>query len=120
MFISIIIIRFKLTKHLNNCMIEKKKSRIISVDDIDRLNKQRQREQTKNDIAEDINDVMSKVGFSINMKGNKKKKSITKRILIGLGIILLLLVAINFLFANIWLLKFFLGDFAKTIASWFG
>ncbi|MEK6891503.1 MAG: hypothetical protein AABX03_05205 [Nanoarchaeota archaeon] len=101
-------------------MEEKKKSRIISVDDIERKNNLLKREEMRTDIAGDINDVIAKVGFGPRNNKVKKKKSLTSRILIPLGIILLLLVIINIILGNIWLLKFFIQDFSKTISSWFG
>ncbi|HLD97690.1 MAG TPA: hypothetical protein VI815_00020, partial [Candidatus Nanoarchaeia archaeon] len=72
--------------------MEKKKSRIISVDDIERKNSLLKREQMRNDISEDINDVIGKVGFSIGPKKNKKR-SLSTKILIWLGILILFLVA---------------------------
>jgi len=98
--------------------MEKKKSRIISVDDIERKNSLLKREQMRNDIFEDINDVIGKVGFSIGPKKNKKR-SLSTKILIWLGILILFLVALNFILGNIWLLKFFVQDFSKIISGWF-
>ena len=87
---------------------DKRKSRIISIDDIDRRNKIRQREQFREDISEDVNYVINKVTGGSK---KKQKKSLFKRFLIILGIILLLMIAINIILGNIWLLKFFIKDF---------
>jgi hypothetical protein len=89
-----------------------KKSRIISMDDIDRKNKMIERDQIKKDIAGDINDV-----FNFITKPNPKKKdrSWLWTILIIIGAILLIITIINFILANIWLLKFFIKDFSESL-----
>ena len=89
---------------------DKRKSRIISIDDIDRRNKIRQREQFREDVSKDINYVINKVTGGDK---EKQKKSFFKRIIIILGIILLAIIAINIILGNIWLLKFFIKDFFR-------
>ncbi|MEM3113432.1 MAG: hypothetical protein QXH60_03200 [Candidatus Pacearchaeota archaeon] len=94
-----------------------KRGRITYLDDIERKNRFRQREQLKSEITEDIGDVFNRVtgGTSKN-----KKTSWFAKILIGFGTIILILTAINLLLGNIWLLKFFTQEFSKTISTLFG
>ena len=87
---------------------EKRKSKIISLDDIDRKNKISQRAQFRDDISEDVNYVINKVTGGDK---EKQKKSFFKRFFIILGIILLIMAVINILLGNIWLLKFFIKEF---------
>lgn len=97
-----------------------KRGRIISIDDIERKNRLAQRESMRDEIAEDVNEVISKIGFGGKKGKDKKKKSLKNSIMILAGIILLVIISVNIIFANIWLLKFFLEDFSKTVSSWFG
>ncbi|MBI2628725.1 hypothetical protein HYW74_01425 [Candidatus Pacearchaeota archaeon] len=87
---------------------DKRKSRIISLDDIDRQNKIRQRTQFRDDISEDVSYVINKVTGGDK---EKQKKSLFKRFLMILGIILLIMIIINILLGNIWLIKFFIKEF---------
>ncbi|MBS3092836.1 hypothetical protein J4466_05455 [Candidatus Pacearchaeota archaeon] len=86
---------------------DKRKSRIISIDDIDRKNKINQREQFRDDISEDVSYVINKVTGGDK---EKQKKSFFKRFLMILGIIILIIILINVILGNIWLLKFFIKE----------
>ena len=95
----------------------KKKGRIIDMNEIDKRRKIREKEKFKSEITDDIDDVMSdifgRIDKKIQGKKNEKDKTITGKIiklfkfigLIGLGILVL-----NFILFNIWLLKYFFNS----------
>ena len=93
---------------------EKKKGRIIDMNELDKNRRVREKEKFKDEISEDIDDVLSKVmdKFENKFKDNKDKKDKTPKGkvikflkilgLLGLGILVL-----NFILFNVWLLKYF-------------
>ena len=94
---------------------ERKKGRITYIDYIERKDHIHKREQFKNEITDDIVDVFNRVTGSKNQKSSK-----FLNFLIILGIIILVLTAINLLLGNIWLLKFFINSFSESIKGWLG
>ena len=94
---------------------ERKKGRITYIDDIERKDRIQKREQFKNEITDDIGDVFNRVTGSKNQKSSK-----FLNFLIILGIIILVLTAINLLLGNIWILKFFINSFSESIKGWLG
>ena len=83
-----------------------------TLDDIEKERDYRDKEELKKNIVNDINDVFGNV-----IKKRKEEKEIRKKgrkwwiklilILLTLGFLLLI---INFILGNIWLLKFFIKD----------
>ena len=96
---------------------ERKKGKITYIDDIEKRNQIQKRDQFKNEVTEDIGDVFNRVTGGKNKK-NKSSKFLN--FLIMLGIIILVLTAINLLLGNIWLLKFFINSFSESIRGWLG
>ena len=79
---------------------------IKSLDDIEREKHQENREKMKKEITEDVNDVISNV-----FKKPKRKRNawdVIFRVLKILGILILIMIVINLVLGNIWLLKFFM------------
>jgi len=81
-----------------------------SLDDISRDKEEREREELKKNISNDINDVFGNIMSKRKDDKIKKKKArpLWRKVLmffLGLGFFLL---AINFVLANFWLLRFFL------------
>lgn len=79
-----------------------KKGKIRTLDDIQRDRSNAEREEVKDRIVGDINDVITKITFR-----PKRVKPITI-ILLGILILFLLLIFANFVLLNIWAFKFFI------------
>ncbi|MBT3691062.1 hypothetical protein HOD75_05080 [archaeon] len=86
---------------------------IRNLEDIEREKNLEKREKFKKEISGDINDVLG------NVFGKPKKRksfldylfSFLKWVLILLGVV----VVVNLVFGNIWLLKFFIKDFFMNL-----
>jgi Flp pilus assembly protein TadB len=83
---------------------------IKSLDDIDHENQRREREKFKEDVSTDIVDIFKKISKKSKEEKSKAKKQRSKLIkvllfLFGFG---LFIMAINFILANIWLIRFFI------------
>ena len=79
---------------------------IRRIEDIERDKARENRERVKKEITEDVNDVIDNV-FKRPKKGNGIFGFIWGLIKF-LGLMILLLVVVNFLLGNIWLLRFFI------------
>jgi len=81
---------------------------IKRLDDIEREKAKENRERIKNDITEDVNDVIGNI-----FKKPKKRTSffgILFFIIKFLGILSLMILVVNLFLGNIWLLKFFIKN----------
>jgi len=76
-----------------------------TLDDIERKREEREREEFKKTIVKDIRDVFGGVFPQPLRKKEVKKKNNFLRGLKWLGILFLLLIIVNFILGNIWLLK---------------
>lgn len=91
-----------------------KKSRITSIEDIDKKNRLIEKNHMKEEIAKDINDVFNMI---TTPKKSVKKRLWIFRIILFLGIIFLIVILINIVLANIWLLKFFINDLLNSMKN---
>ena len=82
-----------------------------SLDDIEREKLEKERETRKEKIASDIDDVFNRVMRKREEK--KKKRGIVKTILLAILTLGLLLLVINFVLGNLWILKFFIKELFK-------
>lgn len=83
-----------------------------SLDDIEKEKSERARNELKEHITEDINQVFGNV-MQKRRKEREEKKKKRKwwvKLLLTLLTLGLLLLAINFILGNVWLLKFFIKD----------
>jgi hypothetical protein len=78
------------------------------IDDIEKDADTKERDEFKRRVVTDLNDVLN--GIKKNNEQRKKKRKLWVKIAILLGVIGLLLLAINFVLVNVWLLKFFVKD----------
>jgi len=85
--------------------------------DIEREAKVRKKEEFKDELTEDIDDVMKKVLFNLKKGSDKSKQEKKKKegILMKLAKIILsiavFLFVINFFIFNVWLMKYFIKSF---------
>lgn len=81
-------------------------------DDINRDAEKRRREKLKKDIEEDTSDIINGVlkNFDNTLKNLKRDRQKEKKNKIWgiLKLILVILILLNFIFANVWLLRFFI------------
>ena len=78
-----------------------------TIDDIEDKKKKESREKMKTEISEDINDVIG----NVFRRPKPRKKTLMDRIftlLKWIGVIMLLVVVLNLILGNIWLLRFFI------------
>lgn len=76
------------------------------MDDIDQEKRKEGRDKMKREVVEDVNDILG----NIFGKPKKTKKNVVDRIfdvLKILGIIILIMIVVNLVLGNIWLLRFF-------------
>jgi hypothetical protein len=80
--------------------------------DIERKKADEQREEMKKNIVTDINDVFGNVikKRKEDSEKRKKKRKWWVKLLLALLTLGLLLLVINFVLGNVWLLKFFIKD----------
>ena len=78
------------------------------IDDIEKDADVKERDEFKRRVVTDLNDVLN--GIKKNNEQRKKKRKLWIKIAILLGVIGLLLLTINFVLVNVWLLKFFVKD----------
>ena len=76
------------------------------IDDIEKDADVKERDEFKRRVVTDLNDVLN--GIKKNNEQRKKKRKLWVKISILLGVLGLLLLTINFVLVNIWLLKFFI------------
>ncbi|MFA5258486.1 MAG: hypothetical protein WC979_04110 [Candidatus Pacearchaeota archaeon] len=84
-----------------------------TMDDIEEKKRKENKEKMKIEISEDINDVLGNV---FAKPKNKRKKTWVDRIfdlLKILGVIVLVMIIINVILGNVWLLQFFLKSLFK-------
>lgn len=81
------------------------KSRLRTLDDIERERGMHEREEMKERISTDIKDVMNRVTGKDSRP--KKKRRFFRTVLWGLLILFLLLMLANFVLLNVWAFKFF-------------
>jgi hypothetical protein len=83
-----------------------------SLDDIEREKRERDRVKFKEDVSKDIVDVFGNIRDKMGIKPPPKKKpffkTAIKNILFWLFILFLLILVVNLILGNIWLLKFFI------------
>lgn len=79
-----------------------------TMDDIEERKRKENREKMKIEISEDINDVIGNVFGKPNTRKRKTWIDRLFNVLKALGIIILLMIVINLILGNIWLLKFFM------------
>lgn len=79
-----------------------------TMDDIEREKHDEKRTKMKQEISEDINDVIGNVFGKPKIKSRKTWVDRIFDVLKVLGIILLIIIVIDIIFGSIWLLKFFL------------
>ncbi len=82
---------------------------IRTLDDIERDKKELDRQRFKENVSEDVKDMIGKI-FPKKPEKKKPKKKNWVKISKLLGVLILLLILINLFLGNIWLLKFFLKD----------
>jgi len=76
------------------------------IDDIEKDADVKERDEFKRRVVTDLNDVLN--GIKKNNEQRKKKRKLWVKISILLGVLGLLLLTINFVLVNVWLLKFFI------------
>lgn len=81
-----------------------------TMDDIDENRRQENREKMKTEISEDINDVIGNVLGKPKIKTNKTWIDRVFDVLKVLGIILLVIIAVDIILGSIWLLRFFIKN----------
>lgn len=82
-----------------------------SIDDIERDNAEKERKERRENIAEDINQVLERVKLRGNNKKKKRKWWVRLLLfLLGLGLFIMI---INFVLGNIWLLRFLVNSLFK-------
>lgn len=81
---------------------------IKTMDDIDREKHKEGREKMKAEVTEDVNDILGNIFGRPKARRRKTFLGYFLGVLKWLGIIFLLLVVINFILGNIWLLRFFI------------
>jgi flagellar basal body-associated protein FliL len=83
-----------------------------TLDDIEKERENKSREDMKKNIVKDINDVFGNVikKRKEETEKRKKKRKWWVKLILALLILGLLLLVINFVLGNIWLLKFFIKD----------
>lgn len=84
---------------------------IKRLDDIEREKDKERREKMKRDISEDINDVIGNVFGKPKTVRRKGPMDMLFLLLKIFGILILVMIFINLILGNIWLLKFFIKDF---------
>jgi hypothetical protein len=78
------------------------------IEDIEREKHKEERDSMKREVTEDINDIIGNV-----FRKPKKKKDVLYYIFLLMkifGVLILLMIIINLILGNIWLLKFFIKD----------
>jgi len=84
---------------------------IKRLDDIEREKDRERREKMKRDISEDINDV---IGNVFGKPKTVRKRGVVDFLFLLLkifGVLILIMIVINLILGNIWLLKFFIKEF---------
>lgn len=79
-----------------------------TVDDISRDRENREKEEYKEGIAQDIDDVITKVEGKFRSRRKKQRRSFLSTILWILFFLLILVVFVNFILLNVWALRFFI------------
>lgn len=82
------------------------------INDIARENKEREREELKKNITKDVSEVVGNLSKKLTEE-NKRRKEKRKwwlKLIIALLILGCLLMTINFILGNVWLLKFFIKE----------
>ena len=82
-------------------------TKIRTIDDIERDKRKEEKEKAKEEISQDIKDIMGKV-FPKKEK-QKKKFSWIKFLLKLFGCLVLLLIFVTIILGCVWLIKFFIG-----------
>lgn len=81
-----------------------------SLDDIERIREEREREEMKKKVVTDINDVFKNIvkKRKEEKKERKKKRSWFLKLILALLSLGLFILVLNFVLGNVWLLKFFI------------